>query len=238
MKILLSFTILISVLCCTNKGDEGTKSIDTGKFEIQVPNDWKYKNERGIDSFVGRIIGNGIDLNFDWSEMGYANHLIPTEKEYVYENDWEWMPMVLPYAKEGVIYTSGNVQGEKKRIMKEKGISDTSLVKVEPFQIPDKEIRLEKNQYSAVLTYKDTAINMKIEIPEEIKNHIIQVDTIGQYRRKIIRPRNDEDGLTGVYFEDLRSGFNFNLAGKVEGKVNQNKAIRSFKTIKIKRESN
>ncbi|QHT65655.1 hypothetical protein GXP67_02725 [Rhodocytophaga rosea] len=235
MKFIVFIPILIVILGCNKRTPNETKIIDTDKFEIEVPADWKYKKAQGEDSFVGRIIGNGVDLSFDWSEMGYANPLIASEKEFVYERDWEWMPSHLPYGKEGVIYTSGNVQGERERIMKEKGINDTLLVRVEPFQIPEKEIIFQDKQYKVILTYKDTVVQIGIQIPEDVKNHQVQVDTTGIYKRKLIRPREGKIGITGVYFEDLNSTFNFNLAGEVVGLENQEKAINSFKTIKIKR---
>ena len=190
-----------------------TKSINTGQFEIDVPVSWEYIKERGIDSFIGKIKGNGVELNFDLSKFGYANHLIPTETEYIYETEYQWMPLA-PYQKKGVYYTTGNVKGERERIMKSKGITDTSLVIVEPFQNPDILIIKENNQYSATLTYKDTIVRLNIEIPEKVKDHIFEIDTINNYKRKIVYPKSGKKGMTGVYMEDLNSSFNFNLVGE------------------------
>ena len=106
--------LLISLVGCEAPNPDERKIIDTGGFEIEVPVTWKYKKERGIDSFVGRIKSNRVNLSFDWSEMGYASHLIPSEQEFIYEKENEWMPINLPYAKKGVTYTSGNVSGERK----------------------------------------------------------------------------------------------------------------------------
>lgn len=74
--------ILIILIGCKESTPNETKLIDTGGFEIELPVEWKYKKEKGIDSFVGRIVGKEIDLHFDWSEMGYANHLIENETEF------------------------------------------------------------------------------------------------------------------------------------------------------------
>ena len=235
MKIKVIILILFFLVGCKEPNPNEKKIIDTDGFEIEVPANWRYKKEKGIDSFAGRIKNKEVDLSFDWSEMGYANHLIADEKEYLIERKWEWMPMNLPYAREGVNYTSGDVQSEKEKIMKEKGISDTSIVKVEKIQIPKEEILFEENKYKAILTYKDTIVKVDIEMPEEIKEYQIQIDTIGNYRRKLIRPKNEKKGITGVYFKDLRSNFNFNLFGRNLSLENQEKAIQAFKTIKIKR---
>ncbi len=238
MKYQIQMTLLFILLLagsCDDSNRGNLKTINTGKFRIQVPVEWKYHEEQGIDSFVGNIKGRNVDLSFDWSEMGYANHLIPTENEFIHERDWEWMPIDLPYGKNGVTYTSGSIEGERKRIMKEKGITDSSLVKVEPFQIPNKKIELINNEYIATLTYKDTVVRVKIEIPELVRNHVIQVDTISHYRRKLIRPKKGMTGMTGAYLEDLKSSFNFNLAGFIEDSDHQEAVFRSLKTIELNR---
>jgi hypothetical protein len=227
--------ILIFVIGCKSQQSNEKNVIVTSQFEIEVPANWKYQEENGIDSFVGRIKSSDVDLQFDWSEMGYANHLTPTIEEYITDEDWEWMPNP-PYMKPGVIYTSGNVNRERERIMKEKGITDPSIVKVEKIQIPKKEIFIVEGKYKAILTYKDTIQEVSIEIPEKVTKYDFQIDTVGGYYRKIIRPKKDMKGITGIYFQDLNSTFNFNLAGKDLSVENQERAIEAFKTIKIKRE--
>ena len=238
MKLYFSLLIIVTLSSCSLDNQEGIKTIDTGAFEIDVPDSWKYHKEKGDDSFVGRIVGNEIELFFDWSEMGYANSLILTEQEYIYEHDYLWMPVNLPYGKDGVIYTTGDIEGVRQQIMREKGIRDPLLVKVEPFQIPMKQVIHSGNEYAAILTYKDTSIRVAIEIPEEIRNHNIQVDTVGHYICKLITPRKGIDGMTGVYFKDLNSNFNFNIVGSIKRIRDQESALRAFKTIKIKREVN
>lgn len=220
---------------CKDPNPNEKKIIDTGRFEIEVPANWKYKKARGIDSFVGRIKSKVVDLSSDWSEMGYANHLAPTINEYVNEEQWEWMPNP-PYMKNGINYTSGDIIGERNRIMKEKGITDATKVQVEKIQIPKKEIIFEEGSYKAILTYKDTIQEVNIEIPEKVKKYDFQIDTIGGYYRKIITPKNGFDGMTGVYFQDLKSNFNFNLVGENLSKENQERAVSAFNTIKIRRE--
>lgn len=236
MKLKYLIPILITLSGCNRNQDE-KKTIDTGGFEIEVPKYWNYKKEIGTDSFVGRIVGNNVDLSFDYSDMGYANHILPDEREYVYE-EMEWMPIDIPYAKAGVTYTTGNVKGERERIMKKKGITDTSLVRVEKWQTPKVDILFEGGKYEAILTYEDTATKVDIEIPEEIRNHQIQIDTVGNYKRKVVRPKDGIKGMTGVYLEDLNSDFNFNLVGRNLSINDQERAIKAFETIKMKRIQN
>ena len=188
LKTILSI-LIISIIGCKEPNPNEKKIIDTGGFEIEVPANWKYKKERGIDSFVGRIKSKEVDLSFDWSEMGYANHLLADEREFIYERKWDWMPMGIPYGEVGVTYTSAdNIEAERNRIMKEKGITDTSLVRVEEIQIPKEEIIFEAGKYKATLTYKDTSIQVSIEIPEEVRNHVFQIDTISRSQNDTFSP--------------------------------------------------
>ena len=175
MKIKSIISILtISLIGCKEPNPSEKKIIDTGAFEIEVPADWEYKKERGIDSFVGRIKSKEVDLSFDWSEMGYANNLLADEREFVYERKWEWMPMEIPYGEVGVTYTSANnIEAERNRIMKEQGITDTSLVRVKKNQIPEEEIIFEEGKYGAILTYKDTSVQVAIEIPDPFFANLI-----------------------------------------------------------------
>ena len=234
MKYNLIISILIFLVGCKDPNPNKKKVIDTGPFEIEVPANWEYKKEKGIDSFVGKIKIEDGELYFDWSEMGYANHLAPTIEEYVENGEWEWV-ISPPYMKQGITYTSGNVIEERNRIMEKEGITDTTKVKVEKIQIPKKEVFFEEGIYKAILTYKDTIQEVNIEIPEKVKKYHFEIDTIGDYHRKIIKPKNGVEGMTGVYFRDLNSNFNFNLVGKNLSIENQQKAIEAFKTIKIKR---
>ena len=237
MKIKFTLLFIAALLGRQPTSSNELKIIDTGGFEIEVPANWQYKKRNGFDSFIGSIRGSGVDLDFDMSGGGFANHLIPSENEFIHDQDYKWMPKGIPYSKPGVIYTGrSDVKAARERIMKEKGITDTALVKVEPFQSPKVEIIKDGFNYRAVLTYRDTTVNVVIDIPEEIKNHLIEIDTIDNYRRKIIRPRSGKRGMTGIYLEDLSSGFNFNLSDNNLSAENQEKAIMAFKSIKFKRE--
>ena len=232
-------TILIILtfffISCQLSNSNDKKIIKTEGFEIEVPKSWKYKRDKGIDSFVGRITSKEVELHFDWSYMGYANHLIPTMKEYINEDDWDWMPHP-PYEKKGIIYTNGDPIKERSRIMKEQGIIDTTEIKVAKIQTPTKEIVFEEGKYIAILTYEDTIQEVNIEIPEKVKKYSFQIDTINGFYRKIVKPKSGNNGITGVYFQDLNSNYNFNLFGKNLSTENQEKAIEAFKTIKIKKE--
>ncbi|WP_457127132.1 hypothetical protein [Mucilaginibacter sp. HD30] len=58
------------------------KKLDLSEFSIKVPRNWSYKKQRGEDSFIGEIVGPKVDLSFDCSDRGYANHLDEADDKY------------------------------------------------------------------------------------------------------------------------------------------------------------
>ena len=231
MKNLLIILIVLVAAGCGDRIPEGYKLIKTDGFEIVIPQGWNYEKGKGIDSFIGKITASGVDLSFDMSDIGFANHLIPTEIEYINEEDW--MPTKHPYMKIGVTYTTDDVEKTRNSIMEEEGIKDSSLVKVEKIYYPDKEILHQNGNYKAKLTYRDTIVYIDIKIPDEVKQHNFQLDTIGHLFRKIVTPKIDTTGMTGIYIGDLESPFNFNLVGKNLSKENKEEAVKAFLTIKF-----
>jgi len=236
---ILFFPFLICSLSLTN----GWKDLDLGAFKMSVPQEWNYKKAQGDDSFIGYIEGQKVSLNFDCSNMGYASHLLPTEDEYIKKEKWL---MDCPLYKAGVTYTANsNVKNEKVRQMKEKGITDSAMVKVEgdPCINAKKYVhkptvnqknKFPKADYIADLTYKGETVIVPIQMPEAIKIHNIQIDSTDKYVVKTIWPKVAGKGLTGIYIHSRKSSFNFQMSGKNLSAENQELALRAFKTIKIK----
>ena len=234
----IKFVIIISFLliACNVSDSNELKILDTGLFEIQTPSNWKYKEKKGIDSQTGIIIGSNIKLDFDWSEMGYANNLIQAKDEFLLSQKNNWLPGPIPYGEEGVTYVlKESIENTRKELIKKYGSNDTTKIRVEELQVPINEVLLEKDEYFLVSKYRDTTTRTKFEIPAEIMNHEIDYDTISHYVRKTVKSINVDIGITGIYIEDLKSDFNFNLVGYNLSKENQNAAIEAFKTIKMKR---
>lgn len=83
MNKLTTAIIIIGLSACnqpTPKGD--TKTIDFGSFTIETPQTWKPIEEKGIDSYVGRIAIDSTDtLSFDlgW----YSNKLYEYDQAFL-----------------------------------------------------------------------------------------------------------------------------------------------------------
>lgn len=241
-RFVLAFLVVLAIICCISVTSDW-KELDLDVFKISVPNEWIYQKEQSEDSFIGKIIAQNLSLNFDYSNLGYANHLIPTESEYLKKGEWL---RDCPLYKVGVTYIAAfNVKKEKISQMKEKGITDSSLVKVEadPCFEAKKYIheptikqknKFAKADYIADLTYRGDTVFIPIEIPAAIKNHNIKIDTTEKYIIKTIWPKLAGNGITGIYIHSRKSSFNFQMNGKNLSLKDQNIALQAFKTIKFK----
>jgi len=182
-------------------------------------------------------------LQFDCSSMGYANHLTPTEDEYLQSK--EWLMNYTPFYKVGVTYTANfNVKNEKARQMKEKGITDSTLVKVEADPSYETKTNIHKPtleqikkypkaDYVADLTYHDSTIHIPVELPLEITMENIKIDTTADNIIKTVWPKISGRGITGVYIKKRTSNLNFNMVGDNLSEEDENLALRAFKTIKF-----
>ncbi len=246
MKRVLVFALIPLLLGCKPKVNNepklnanGWQDLDMGAFKISVPPNWKYQQQQGIDSFVGEIKGPGVSLSFDFSGMGYANSLLPSEQEYLKAGE--------RFYKVGVTYTANfNVKNEIAVQMKKLGTIDSTLVHVEAdpsyetktnIHLPttEQKIQYPKADYIVDLTYRDSTILIPIEIPIAIKTHHIQIDTTDKYIIKTIWPKVPSKGVTGVYYKSRSSTLNFQMSASNLSKQDQDLALQAFKTIVIKK---
>lgn len=241
MKILGIVSCMMLILTCL-ANDSGLQELNLSSFKISVPKEWKYIKQQGEDSFIGKIkISKLTSLTFDCSGMGYANSLIPTEQQYLNNKEWDKHF----FYKVGVTYTANfNLHNAKMELMKEKGISDSSLVHVEADPVyetvitihqptPKQKIKYPKADYIADMIYRDSTIQVPIEIPVAIKSHYIQIDSTDNYVTKTIWPKAPGKGMTGIYIHSRTSSFNFQMAGINLSPQNQALALKAFKTIKF-----
>jgi|GEM_PF-783500 len=221
------------------------KEINPGPFKLLIPKQWDYKPQQGEDSFVGKIIGKDVAFYFDCSSHGYANHLLPSEADFLKQGDWK-VDYACLFCKPGITYTANfNVKAEKSRLMKEKGITDSSLVKVEadPSYETKENIhkptaeqhkKYPKADYIADMTYRDSTVYIPITIPQLIKQNNILIDSDSNYVYKTIWPKIAGRGMTGLYVHSRKSSFNFQINGENLSAKDQELALKAFKTIKFK----
>jgi hypothetical protein len=230
-----SFIAIAFILSgCTNK-------LNLPYFSMEMPSGWIYEPGNGTDSFVGTITTSSGTINFEYSNKGYASSLIQSEQQYLADQK-NWAISTCYFCKPNVNYVAAqDVENEKKRL----ALKDTTIVKVEPNIEYSKKIYRPEGKwrryypgadYLAELQYKDSIIFVPIRIPQSIKNHNLHVDTTTQYVVKTVWPKVGEIGTTGVYYKSRNSALNFNMQGTELSADEQEKALKAFKTIKLKEE--
>jgi len=238
------YTAILPWLLLSAAPTGGWKRLNVTHFSISVPKGWSYQIRKGEDSFVGIIRTKRSYLSFDYSIQGYANHLTPSAQEYL--NSKEWL-RDCPLYKTDVTYTAPyNVKNEKARQMREKGIKDPNLIKVEadPCMVAQKNVHLPTPQqhakyptadYIGDLVYKGETTYVPIQLPEMIKNENIRVDTTDKYIIKTVWPKTHGRGITGIYIKYRKSRINFNLESSNLSQQEEEQALRAFKTIVFKK---
>ena len=84
MRLLLTI-ILLTLLSCTDRQKDDTKTLDFGRFKIDVPGTWQKVKAKGIDSYVGQmILDNGDTVSFD---LGWYSNSLDDESVYVDSNN-------------------------------------------------------------------------------------------------------------------------------------------------------
>ncbi|NBW36190.1 MAG: hypothetical protein EBR30_14450 [Cytophagia bacterium] len=204
---------LIGILSLVAASSSDLQTLDLKYFSIEVPKNWRYIKQQGIDSFVGEIRGPRVKLSFDCSSMGYANNLIQTPEEYIKRQIL--ISYSFLFSKPDVIYTlKESVENVRNAEMKKLNTNDTSLVKVRPYIRPTSKIYLPtKNDlvkfknadYLVDLTHNDSTITVGVALPDDIRKHNIKIDTIGQFVVKTIWPKKTGDGMTGVYYKKIKA---------------------------------
>ncbi|MFD0749351.1 hypothetical protein ACFQZS_04300 [Mucilaginibacter calamicampi] len=240
------FALLYLLVGCKSVPD-GFKELDVNKFTIALPEGWNYQNggEQGGpfgDSFGGFITGPNLVLNFEGSDMGYANNLVVTEQYYLEKGGWR---EACHFCKPDVTYTdSANVDALKKSEMQMKGIKDSSLVKVEPYPVekvqriyklsPSQKIEFPTADYMIDIVSNGEVKTIPLGIPLLTKRHNFKIDTTDKYIIKTLWPTVPGKGMTGIYIKSRTGKFNFQMNGINLPLADQQAALAGFKTITFK----
>jgi len=219
------------------------KKLNVSYFDMTIPHGWNYEPGNGTDSFTGTITTESGSIAFDYSTKGYASSLLLTEQQYL-NDQTNWALTTCYFCKPGVTYVGkANFEVEKQRLLAQHKIEgapplviDTSIEYTKSISVPeDKWKRYYPGaDYVAQLKYKDSIIFVPIRIPQSIKKHNIQIDTTASYIIKTIWPQTPGNGTTGIYMKSRNSSLNFNMQGTDLSADEQAKALKAFKTIKLK----
>lgn len=223
-KVFILFFLVIIFSC-----NKITKNqVDFKQFKILLPSNWSYKILDGVDSYTGIINANGYKINFDYSNMGYANNLVQSKQEYI-ENHIEDLIPINFFSENYNENDKPNAPcKEKENIIKDySGIKDS----IEKYTL---NIYKDSMGYYVKLHQSGIYKTMKIQFPCEIENHYFSIDTLKGFYRKIIYPKKTGDGITGLYMKDLNSDLDFQISAENLNKETQEEFLKTLGTLKLK----
>lgn len=193
MKSPLLLIILILLFGCgtsVHKSEKEWKTIEIGDYLFDCPNDFELVNEKGTDSYVGKIKGDSMWLGFDYGF--YADKLELTPQEYLEEGTWK-VHLPSRFMKAGITYNQNNAPTVEVLNIRAATKQDSAVGK--------------GCDYIAKCQHDKTVFDYAIYLPQEIKQSNFFIDTFENQFRKIVIAKNPQSGTTGLYLRDL-NGFN------------------------------
>ncbi len=218
MKILI-FVITLTLFSCSEK-EEKWKKIDAETFTADVPDYFKYERKQGVDSQFGEIIGDSLKIYFDYGS--YTDQDPRTNEEFA----------------EQMLFRSGMIRPILKRL----NIVDTFNLGelMQQFKVD----KLDTTSWVATIKYRDTLIYEPITMfwydeEDDRRNYSFDIDSIGNWRRKIFYPKNISAKRSGIV---LRGKFNKSIGNNTalglsiyNGQTKDSaKIMRILKSIRIK----
>jgi hypothetical protein len=188
---LLFYFLLFSVLIYACKGNKQKGRITIAEYTFNFPNDFELVEERGIDSYVGKIKNRSLWLGFDYGY--YSNPLIETPQEYLDKGFWK-MDAYSRFVKPQGSYTPEMVR-------------EIQLLGTKPIQTKADSSRFKGADLIAKCRLDTSTFDYGITFPDKIKTHNFLVDTIKGHYRKIVVAKDPGNGITGIFIKDL-NGFN------------------------------
>jgi hypothetical protein len=155
---------------------------------MDFPADFKLVEEQGIDSYVGKVVGDSIEFQFDYGY--YSGNGGSTLKEYLEDKSW------LEDAKFYYIGTGGEYDGET--------MPEIEVLSIRPAVLKDSALG-EGFDFVAKCQHKDKVFEYPIDVPENIKDAELKRDTIHYQRRGISIAKNPKVGRTSMHIRDLSS---------------------------------
>ena len=224
MQKLFYFTFFILLSSCSNQKEP--KAINIGRYLFDFPNDFKLVNEKGIDSYVGKIKSESIELDFNYGY--YSNTLVETQHEYLNKKFWRH-DAEIKFMKEGITYDMNN--SPKIEVI---GLRPTVQKDRAKFKVAD---------FIATCKHDSIIFNFPIVLPDEIKQHIVRIDTVQNQLRRIVIAKKPMTGLTGIYLKDIKGSnkskndsIALSMATTKLTKQQQDMVLKIFSTMQLVRE--
>lgn len=223
--------LILGLLNSCANSERDWKTIELGRYLLDVPPGFKFKLQNGIDSQGGEITNDTIKLYTDFGY--YTDTLFQTPAEYLNKH-WFISDAQVQFEKPGITYDNNTYPK-----------IDVISIRVSTVQDSDKIGFFSGSDYIARCKHENKVFNWPIKLPQDIKQHIVKIDTFKHLYRRLALPVKGTMGETAVYMRDKQSFNNSinNYYGIVIGTDSlsakqQLLVLKIFKTLRPKPKDN
>jgi hypothetical protein len=221
--------LLIIFSCITSCSDSKTnwKTIELGRYLLDVPQGFNFKYHRGIDSEGGEITNDTIKLTTDFGY--YTDTLFQTPQEYLNTHRFVFDAQN-QFMTNGVTYTN-----------KDSPKIDVLSIRPSTVKDSDKAGFFSGADYIATCRHNNKIFSWPVRLPNDIKRHTIQIDNFNHLYRRIALPKKEFMGETAIYMREKQSlstpisnPYGIVIGGDSLSSKQQALVLKIFKTLRPK----
>jgi hypothetical protein len=216
--------VVTAFFSACSQNNTGINEVAIGPYIFDFPASYYVKPARGVDSQVGVITNDTLQVHFDY---GYYTNALPLPFDEFYEKGFWKSNLTIPFMEPGITYDSRNMP-------------EVEILNVLTFEKNDSNREISENQMLVYCTHEAEFAEQMVYIPDETMNHDFLIDSIDNHYRKIVIAKDPTEGTTGIYLKDLdgySEGINSFLALglSISGitKQDQEKLVAVFKTGRL-----
>ena len=157
------------------------KTVEIGPYLFDVPQSFELIPGQGIDSYIGKLKGNGIIFRFDYGN--YSSGMVKSPDEFIRDDRWRYHLMYRSKADTNTLTVPG-------------------LLAYRPARITDS-LFAEGCDFIATCERDGVLFEAAVFLPEETEAHIFKIDTTAELYTKLTIARKPRAGTTGIYLKKI-----------------------------------
>lgn len=188
-----------------------------GPYSFILPEGYKIVQDKGIDSYVGRITNDTITIYFDYGY--YSDPLLLTQEEYVRSYQWK-------------LNAAAEIASEDLKF--EETEQDVKSLALPDFQVRTIHYDSLANEWLAICVLDSIELNYRIPIPAIYKEYeAIEADSTESDYIKIVIPFNAQKNYTGIYLRDKKyNGVALSMVAHKLTELQKKEVLRIFHEVK------
>ena len=183
---LLSCLLVFANLSCNT--NDRWKTIELGRYLLDVPQSFKYKFHSGIDSEGGEIANDSIKLLTNYGF--FTDTLYQTPEEYL-DKRYFLADAATQFMKNGVTYDFRNTPKVELLSIRKSTKQDS-----------DKVGFFSGSDYIAICRHDGKQFSWPIKLPSDVKNHIIKISLSNNVYTRTARLKDGSPSEIAIYMRD------------------------------------